>query len=334
MAKKTGTQNAQLVPQTPETELGFVRQVGDAVVAWLKGAAAFLKRADQYEARAAEVLALAKTLKPATNGAEDVKLQEFILTCNRGKSTVESHWNGSKTEPGPTVLLHRLHRRATAKRDRAIQDLDDANAIANKLHNQWTQAERDRAEAETRRLQAIEDAKAQAKRDKELAELEAIALKQEAASEDLSEREQKFVIAIAVNYDPALAAREAGYKDAAVTAERLLKSRKIVKAIAARQEANAVRQQAQAIAAAPVVATVVEVQADVQKAAGAKDVTRWKAKIENEQAFINAVFAGEAGIPRDVLCIDVSKLNQYARDLKHVINRWPGVKAVPDTKVQ
>jgi hypothetical protein len=337
MAKKASSKaaTAELVETPKETDLSFTLSAGAAVVAFLKKATEFFGRADKLEKTALDVLAHAKTLAAPKSGDDDVEVQKFITRCNTGTKTVEAHWDGSDTEPGITRILYRLHRRSTQRRDVAIKALKDAADIGNRLHNGWTAKERARVEEENRKRQEEADRKAREDRERELAALERERVKAEEASPDLSEREEKFVIAVAVRYEPVVAAREAGYANPEATATRLLASKKITKAIELRKKANAAAEQAQAIAAAPIVpAEIVEEKADIQSAAGAHDVTRWKAKVEDEQAFIDAVFAGKLGIPRDVLCIDVTKLNQYARDLKQTINRWPGVKAVSDTKVQ
>jgi hypothetical protein len=336
MAKRTTskTTTADLVPVEPETDLAFVQEAGAAVVAFLKRATDFFKRADALEKTAGDVLALAKTLKQPTTGDEDVELQKFIKRVAVGQQTVTGHWDGSDREPGITRLLYRLHRRATQKRDVAIVSLKGAADIGNRLHTGYTTKAREDAERERQRLQAIEDAKAQQQRADELAELERQALAREADSDALSDREQVFVDEYVAKQNGAQAAARAGYKDPSAQALRLLKSAKVLAAIKSKQEAIALREQAAAVAAAPVEAVQVQVEADIAKAPGAKDVTRWKAKVVDEAAFIAAVFEGKLGIPRDVLCIDVVKLNQYARDLHQVMNRWPGVKAVDDTKVQ
>ncbi len=338
MAKSTGKHTskpatAELVPAEPETDLAFVQEAGSAVVAFLKGAAAFLTRANSLEDRAREVKALALTLKPSTNSTEDESVQAFIKRCNVGKKTIEGHWDGTDAEPGISRILHRLHRRVTNKRDIGGKLLDEAAAIGNKLHNDYlAKAERD-AEEKRRREQAIEDERARKARADELAELERIALEKEAESDELSEREQGFVARVAVNYHPTVAAREVGYKNPEQKGAQLLTYSKIADAIQATREANALREQAAAKAQAPLEVATVEVEPDVIQAAGTQDRKTWRAKVTDEQAFIGAVFAGEHKIPRDVLCIDLVKLNQYARDLRTVINRWPGVEAVSSNKV-
>jgi hypothetical protein len=47
-----------------------------------------------------------------------------------------------------------------------------------------------------------------------------------------------------------------------------------------------------------------------------------------------AVIGGKHGIPPDVLMVNQARLNDYARDLGDVINRWPGVRFDSDTKLR
>ena len=329
---KTPTPTAALV-ETKETDLSFTLSAGAAVVAFLKQATAFFGRADKIEQTAIDVLVHAKTLVAPKSGDDDVKLQTFITRCNTGVKTAEGHWDGSDQVPGITRTLYRLHRRATSKRDVSVKALKDAAEIGNRLHNGWTATEKRRVDELNAAKQREADAAAERDRQAELDHLEALAVKAEDKSPDLSEREQKFVDAyVNRNYEASVAAREAGFK---VLGSTLLAKAKIQKAVELARKAKALREQRDAIAAAPLVsAAIVEEVADIQSASGAHDVTRWKAKLTDEAAFIAAVFAGKVGIPRDVLCIDVTKLNQYARDLKTAIDRWPGVCAVSDTKVQ
>jgi hypothetical protein len=281
MAKRESTSPiTTLVPTEPD-DLTVIQQVGVGVIAFLKNAAAFLKKANSYEQQALDVLAAAKKLTKPTNSADDVKLQTFVKSCNQSKAVAEEHWNGTKASPGPSALLFRLHRRVVARRDVAVNALVDAATIGNGLHNAYTVDERRRAQVETDRLQAIEDAKAKKLRDEELARLEAEARR----------------------------TRKPG-------------------------KADSIREQAAAIAAQPIEAPIVEVKPNIAKAVGATDRTTRSAEVLNEADFIDAVFAGTYGIPRDVLTINQVKLNQYARDLKEpIVNQWPGVRVKAETKV-
>jgi hypothetical protein len=266
MAKKT----AELVP-TDQTDLDFIKGVGVGVVGFLKQAAAFFKRANDLEARAKEVHALATTLKAPTNGEEDEEIQKFIKRVAVGKVTVSGHWDGTDLAPGITKIIYRVHRRLTARRDVAIKFLDDSATIGNKLHNAYVAEAKRKADAERERLQKIEDDRARKQREEEL--------------------------------------------------------------VALNKRTKAGREQAAALKEAPLDVTVVDVKPDVVKAAGAVDRTTRKGEVLDAEKFIAAVFEGSLGIPRDVLCIDEVKLNQYARNMEAAVNRWPGVRVVRDTKV-
>lgn len=264
MAKKT----TELVP-VEQTDLDFIKEVGTGVLGFWKAATAFFKKADDLEARSTEVLALAKQLKPPTNGEEDENIQKFTKRVGVGKTTVTAHWDGSDLEPGITKILYRISRRLTARRDKALGILAEAATIGNKLHNDYVAEAKRKAAAETARLQKIEDDRARAERDKELAELN--------------------------------------------------------------KRTKAGREQAAALKAAPLQATIVDVKPDIVQAAGTIDRTTKKGEILDEAKFIAAVFAGE--IPRDTLMIDLVRVNEYARSIPDAVNRWPGARVVKDTKV-
>ena len=50
------------------------------------------------------------------------------------------------------------------------------------------------------------------------------------------------------------------------------------------------------------------------------------AVVVDEDAFIAAVLEGKFGIPSDVLTVRQVKLNEYARSLGKLIERWPGIR--------
>jgi hypothetical protein len=333
MAKTTKTTKTEKAPEptalTPEqtSDLQTVLETGALVTAFLKKAAAFFLRASIQTERAQKALDLAKAYPKPTDEASDLKAQTFIKASNTLAGEIETDWNVAIASP-----LYKLHRWSTGKRDLGANAAKEAARLVNAQHNAYVADEKRRAELERQRLQKIEDDKAAAARQKELDDLEAKALEAEASTEQLSEREQFFVDRVALGTTPYEAAKYAGYKHPADQAARLVTLGKIVDAIEAKRSAAALRQQAAATAAAPVKATVVDVKPNVAKAAGTREVTRWKAIITNPEALIAAVFAGD--VPRDVLCIDEARLNQYARDLTVGINQWPGVQADSTTKVE
>jgi len=305
-------------------DLAFTREAGALVVDFLKRAAAFFRRGEELEAAARSTLATAKAWQAPTNKAEQVALQTFIRDNNAALTRDESHWDDI-TKP-----LFRMHKRFVGRREVTAALRREATSIGNSLHNAYVEAENRKAREEQQRLQKIADDHAKAQRDIELAQLEAEALKAEAASDSLSAREQSFVAHYLGSNNAPQAARLAGYKSPDAQALRLLQDPKVVKAIEAEKTARALRQQAAAVRQSPVNAAIVEVKADVTDGG---DRTNWKAEVLDQAKFIEAVFAGTSGIPRDVLMIDQVRLNVLARELREQMARWPGVRAVPTTKV-
>ena len=277
--------------------------------------------ASALEQQALATFAEARALSIPTSGDEDATVQAFILRTKREKKTLVDHWE-------ITALVHGLHKRLVAKRKIGEDALISANDCGNRAHNQYLEAERRRVVEEDRRRQEAADQQAQADRDVELARIEAEVLAREAAMDGLSERELKFVVALVEqDYGGVHAAKMAGFTDAGAAFGRLLKSPKVQAAIVAKREAIALREQQVAVAASPLIAQDVEpAQVDVPKVCGGSTRTTWTAVITNEQQLIAAVIEGGHGIPRDLLRIDQTKLNEYARALHERINRWPGCR--------
>jgi hypothetical protein len=320
MAKKVPSKSVAVV--SPVTPLD--PQVSSELAAFLKRAEPVFVEGRRLEENALQLLSNVKLTPVPTTSVEDVAVQDFIKSCSERKKAVESHWS-------ITTTVHKLHRFLTGKRDVAVKALDEAATIGNRLHNAYVAEAQRKAEAERVRLQAIEDERARKQREAELAELEHQATQAEASSPELSVREVKFCNLIVDGYSPERAALTAGYKNPETKGPQLLTYSKILDGIEARQVAKALRQTAEAAAKVEVKAPVVEVVPDVQKAAGAVSRTTWKALVTDRQALIAA--AVEGLVPADVLTIDEVRLNQYARSLHTAINQWPGVQAVPDTKV-
>src|SRR3990167_3194770 len=127
-----------------------------------------------------------------------------------------------------------------------------------------------RAEAEQRRVQ---EQAAQEKRDRELADMEKQALDAEGQSDELSDRERVFVQQVYAGTKQEMAAKVAGYKDHFNQAARLLQSAKVTAAIEGMRQAQALREQAAAVAEKPIAVTKVEVQSNTAKVAGTRTVT-------------------------------------------------------------
>lgn len=179
----------------------------------------------------------------------------------------------------------------------------------------YENAEALRVREEQDRLRRAAEEEARQRREQELAEQEAEALRLESTSPILSDRERSFVERIVLSWHPVEAARECGYKDAKATAERLMNSRKIIDAIAAKTSAHAIRQQATAQHAQPLnVRPVAAVESQTSKVAGTSTRTYYSAEILDADKLIDMVLAGK--VSRSVLLINQSWLNQQATDLK------------------
>jgi hypothetical protein len=320
------------VVETPKEAIATLIPPGavEVIGGFLKNMIGFAGTALDLERDAHDRLAQARTFTRPTSGAQDAVLQTYIKDNTQAKKRVEQHW-------GLTSIVSQFHRRLTARRAIATDALEQGQNIANRLHNEWVDGERRRVAEEQERLRRAEEAKAAESRQRELDRLEAEALEREAASGDLSSREQAFVAAYVQGQgtqgDPTSAARRAGYKDPVAQGARLIQSSKVKAAIEAKLEAVRIRDQAAAMAEMPLeVAETPTVEADIRRVGA--DVTRWKAEILDERMLIEAVLGGKYGIPSDILTVNPVKLNEYARSLHHLLNRWPGVRAVSTTKLQ
>lgn len=309
----------------------FVQQAWTALRQFFGGVAAFFAEAQQLELASRSLLGQAKLLQPPTSAAEDEAIQRFIKHTSAHKRKVEEHWQ-------ITTLVSQFHRRLTARRSVSTDAADQANKIGNTLHNAYEQAELRRVAAEQERIRREVEAQAQRARDEELARMEAEAVAREEASADLSEREQAFVEAylsgIGTKGNGQQSAARAGYKEPLKAAARLLSAPKIQKAIQAREEAIAIRRQAEAVREAPLeFLDVPTVEAEISKAPGAVSRTTHSYEIVDEEAFVRAALAGKHGIPADALTYKPAAMTDYARSLRERIELWPGVRYVKTTKI-
>lgn len=304
-----------------------VAALGRQVLDFMKGLVDFLKTANSIELSAKDKLTTAQTLRVPTTSAEDEHVQRFVLACADDIKNAETHWT-------ITSAVSRFHKLLTGARSRAVDPLTEARRIGNNLHNEYTTRARREAEEADRRRREQAEREAQERRDRELAAAEDAALKREATSKELSEREQRFVDQwFAGDISPAQCARIAGYKNPAEAGERLIKSPKIIAAVEAKREAAVIRQQAAARARQPLDVQHTEVRPDITRATGAKDRTTKSAELLDENALIAAVLQGGYGIPWDILTVKPAKLNEYARSMGSLINKWPGVRYKEDTGV-
>ena len=314
-------------PIEQSEDVQIVLTAGEAVTTFLLGVTQFFRTAKVLEAQALETLARSKALTLPTNGDEDVALQTFIRETSAQNKAVEEHWQ-------ITTAISRFHKHMTGRRKIAVDAIDAANKRGNDLHAQYVREEQARVARENERIRREAELEEQARKDRELAALEAEAVRREEQAEGLSAREQTFVDLMFAGNNTTKAAQMAGYKSPMMAGNRLLTLAKICDALEAKRSAAAIRQQAQAIKQTPLlVETPAEVRPDVQKAAGAHDRTTHSAELFDEAALIAAIFAGGYGIPRDILQVNQAALNSYARDLKTLIGRWPGVRYKATTSV-
>ena len=110
---------------------------------------------------------------------------------------------------------------------------------------------------------------------------------------------------------------------------RLMTYTKILDAIEGVKTAAERRRQAEAGKTMPV--AVGDVSVPLQVATEGR--TTYRAEIVDEAAFIRAALSGSYGIPADCLTFNQAKVSEYARSMRQLIERWPGVRLVQTTKV-
>ena len=324
-----------LVPAFDREEVELTIRAGDAIKKFLAGVPAFFAKARTLELNAKMALEKAKTTPKPKTAEEDETIQRLIKANSVDTKEIEEHWT-------ITSILNGMHKRSVAVRKRGTDAREEAGRLWNALHNGYTEEAKRAAEIETERRRVAAEAVAQADRDRELAEIDRKALEAEEASADLSEREEVFADTVFQRLGPGYeldlklaiaAAKVAGYKDPEAAGRKLMASDKVTKAIKGKYESAALREQLAAVRETPLDVQVAEVKADIVRAPGAHDRTNYSADLLDEAALIEAIFAGKYGIPRTILSINRAELNKEARDLKELINRWPGVKLVKTTKV-
>lgn len=339
MAKKAPAQavTPDVIDVAPENpELALITHEGSMVAGLLGNIRQFFATAQEIEKRATGTLASARALKPPTTAGEDLAVQNFIRAANVDRKSAEEHWT-------LTSKIHQFHRKLTAARDRSCKPLEEAAEIGNRLHNRYVEDEKRRAREEELRLQREADERARLDRERELARLEDEALRKEAASADLSERESLFVDAVVRGYPINVAARQAGYKNPDVTAQRLMSTAKIAAAIQAKRDAITLRQQAEAKRAMPLITDDVEVKPNIVQTG---DRTTKAAELVDVDLFIATLLDPGArnryGIPSEI-AVDALRrafkdgptplLNEQARSMGELIARWPGLRLKTTTKV-
>ena len=311
---------AGVVDALPE-EVQLVTSDGASLQAFIGSLRQFFSTATTLELTATRLLAEMQARIPSMNEGEDTAIQRRVRDASALKKDIEDHW-------AVTAIAHRFHKRLVAHRARATDPLDQAISIGNTLHNRYAEAERRRAREEEDRLRAEAETRERARREVELRELEVQAVAAEEASTNLSEREQAFVHAYAFSGDGLGSAERAGFKDPYKSSARLLTLEKIRAAVHAARTARALREHAEAKRQMPIEVNVEPVPANIQ----GNDRTTWSADVTDIMALVNAVCDGRHGIPRDVLTINHTQLNVYARSMKSLLN-WPGVQARKTTRI-
>jgi len=313
-------------PIDPNDEQSLVSADTKKLGSFMGGLVKFFGTATELETKAKGVLARAKSLKPPVDADSDAEVQKVIRDSKLTRTAINEHWTIAS-------VVHGLHRRLTAARERAGTLADNAANIAQQLHNNYVEDAKRKAREEEARINREREQAAAAERQRELDEIERLALLAEVDMENLSEREQRFVDLVWQGFNtPATAARTVGYQKPEQQGARLMESMKIKSAIASKQEAERLRKQASAIAEKPLEVRRSTVAADVTKAQGTGgDTTRWSGEVIDERVFIEAVIGGKHGIPADCLQINQAKLTEYAVSMHELIDRWPGVRAKKTT---
>lgn len=329
MSKKSSARDeggSMVVAGTSEDEQ-IAAEAGQAVVRFLKGLSSFFTTARAIERGAEHTLEDARALRLPASSSEDVSIQRFAKQASIDRKAAEEHWQ-------ITSVVSQFHKRLVAARKRATDPLEQANAIGNDLHNRYVQAEQRRAREEQERLDREAEERARLAREQELADLEAAAIRAEEGSPDLSARERTFVDLYFATGNGTTSAQRAGFKKPMAEASRLLTLPKIQAAIQAKREAAALRQKHENVRTMPLeVSPVEEVRPDVMKAPGLTDRTTYSAEIFDRAAFVQAAVSGRYGIPLDTLMPAQTQLNEYARSMHELINRWPGIRLKSKTGV-
>jgi hypothetical protein len=240
----------------------------------------------------------------------------------------DEHW-------GITSVVSQLHKKLVGGRETAGKQLDEAANIAQQHHNGYVrEAERQQREAQDR-LRRQAEADAQLVRDAELAKLEAEAVAREEQSIGLSEREQLFVDYVLQGSSAQRAATLAGYANPLVSSARLSSSSKIQRALEVKREAQLIREQAAAKRESPIIADVPTVRSNVTHAAGSFDRSTYSAEVFDPEAFMAALLdprtRTQLGIPAAIATFSQPALNESAKSLRELINRWPGCRLAKKT---
>lgn len=286
-------------------------------------------------AEAITLLTTAQCLAVVDKSSHELALQH-LKGAKTLKREIVAHYEAIKKPINVarnTVLD--LERQHLAPVEQAIDVLD---RVTSSYVRQQERLEREAAD----RLRREAEAKEQVRRDEEARQAEEHALTLEAASDALSEREQKFVRAVIVNGfkigDPAHLFRlavQSGFK--AKDAVRLMDSKKINDAIANAQQAAAIRREAEAKQASPIIVDVPVVESQIGKVAGTS-MRRYYAveSVDLRQLVLDVAENIQHGDGAMLLALqpNLVYLGEQVRSLKEMASRvWPQVRVKVSDKV-
>lgn len=249
--------------------------------------------------------------------------KEFVKGAKQLGRAIDEHWRN---------ITRRIDATKADLLKLKAQDLDpveDAIKIASDVVLTFENAEAERVRIEQDRLRREAERQAQERRDREQAEQEAEALRLEAQSPKLSAREQEFIDQMFIGGKGAtVAAQLAGFKDPAETAARLMRTQKIVDAIATAKAAKEIRRQAEEQARKPLdVKPVAKVASNTAHVHGVTSRTYYSAEVEDVDKLVDAVIAGTA--PRSALMANQTALNEAAKGSPTLFEElYPGCRLV------
>lgn len=274
---------------------------------------------------AVTMLARAQTLR-VVDKATHVLCLENLKGAKALKREIEAHYDAIKkplnTARNTVLQMERDH---LAPIEQAITVLE---RTATSYLREQERIEREAAETARRKAEDAE----RKRREAEQAEAERRAEALEAASENLSAREQRFVQLLVAMKDRTIkavvmAAKLAGYKDPEASGRRLIGSQKVNDAIEAADKAAAIRREAEAKKAAPMVVETTPVESQIGKVAGTSNRTYYGCGDVDLRALILAAAENiKTGDGTMVLALqpDTVYLNEQARSLKEMFPRvWP-----------
>lgn len=260
----------------------------------------------------------------------------FIKGAKALKREIEEHYAKIKkplNDARNTILdMEKTH----------LAPVNEAITVADRVTTTYVNEQRRREQEEAERVRRAAEAEERARREAEAAKAEEAALALEASSNGLSEREQKFVALWVQGYGTAsakttaLCAINAGYKDGNY-GERLLAQPKIQQAITDARRAAAIRKEAEAKQAAPIIVETAPVPSEIGSVSGTSLREYWRCESVDLKALVLAAAEDiQNGGGSLLLALEPNMvyLNGQARDLKTMFERvHPYAKASKTQKV-